>query len=504
MVEGWGVRPGHEECDRLIAELRRQVAALTEIVCEQQKTIEKQQKTIEEQAARIADLERQLRQDSSNSSKPPSSDPPSSPKRTRKKGTKRKPGGQPGHEGHARALVPVEQVDHQQDCLPSACSACGKKLKGVDSEPLRHQVTEVPPVTPHVSEYRLHQLECTCGCLTRADLPEGVPTGAFGPRLQALVVLFTGAYRVSKRNVVQLLDDCFGVRLSLGSIKRLESDACAALAAPVAEAQAYVQAHPHVHMDETGWRQAGRRAWLWTAGTSLVVVFALRFSRGSKVAKELIGEDYKGILISDRWSGYTWIPLSRRQLCWAHLKRDFQKIADVGGEVGAIGEGLQAQRKKLFSYWHRVRDGTLKRSTLRSYVSPIRAEVKALLRQGEACDDAKTAGMCKALLKTEQAMWTFVRVEGIEPTNNDAERALRHAVIWRKTSFGTQSHAGSVFVERVLTAVGTLRAQGRDVLDYLTATCTNALRGTPAPTLLPGAGASQSTPAVGQLATVAA
>jgi transposase len=217
-------------------------------------------------------------------------------------------------------------------------------------------------------------------------------------------------------------------------------------------------------------------------------VFALRFSRGSKVAKELIGENYKGIVISDRWSGYTWLPLKRRQLCWAHLKRDFQKIVEVGGEVGAIGEGLQAQRKKLFDHWHRVRDGTLKRSTFRSYVSPIRAEVKALLRQGKVCDHAKTAGMCKAILKAEQAMWTFVRVEGIEPTNNDAERALRHAVIWRKTSFGTQSDAGSEFVEGVLTAVGTLRAQGRNVLDYLTETCSNALHGTPAPSLLPHGG----------------
>ncbi len=330
-----------------------------------------------------------------------------------------------------------------------------------------------------------------------------MPRGAFGPRLQALVALLTGGYRVSKRNVVQLLDDCFGVSISVGSIKRLETDLCAALAAPVAEAQAYVQAHPHAHMDETGWRQAGRRAWLWTAVTSLVVVFALRFSRGSQVAKELVGEDYKGIVISDRWSGYTWLPLKQRQFCWAHLKRDFQKIVEVGGEVGAIGEGLQAERKKLFSYWHRVRDGTLKRSTFRSYVSPIRAKVKALLRQGEACDHAKIAGMCKKIRKAEQAMWTFVRVEGIEPTNNDAERVLRHAVIWRKTSFGTQSDAGSEFVERVLSVVGSLRAQGRNVLGYLTRTCSNALRGELAPSLLPRVG-DQPAIAVGQVARAVA
>jgi len=468
--------------------LREQVAALTALV--------------QEQAARIADLERQLGQNSSNSSKPPSSDPPGAkkPKPKRKKGRKRKPGGQPGHKGHTRDLLPVEEVDHVDDRRPPACAECGLKLRGTDPEPLRHQVTEVPPVKPHVTEYRLHQLQCSCGCWTRGELPEGVPSGAFGPRLQALVALFTGGYRISKRNVVQLLSDCFGVKISVGSIKRLEADLSTALAEPVAEAQAYVQAHPHVHMDETGWRQAGRRTWLWTAVTSMVVVFALRASRGSKVAKELVGEDYRGIVISDRWSGYSWVSLKQRQICWAHLKRDFQKLVDAEGEIEVIGEGLQAQRRKLFKHWHRVRDGTMTRSTFRRYVTPIRAKVKALLRQGAVCPDAKIAGMCGEILKVEQAMWTFVRVDGVEPTNNPAELALRHAVIWRKTSFGTQSDAGSEFVERVLTAVGTLRAQGRNVLDYLAETCSNALRSVPAPSLLPPARAQ----GVNQIAGAAA
>lgn len=466
-------RGDHRECDARIAKLEALVASLMQ--------------TVEEQAAEIKELKRRLGQDSSNSDKPPSTDPPHRPPRQKRERGQRKPGGQPGHDGHARELLPPEQVDEIHEHKPPACRGCGRRLRGNDPSPLRHQVTEVPPVKPTVVEHRLHTLDCACGQRTRAELPVGVPRGAFGPRLQALVGLLTGAYRVSKRNTLQLLSDCFGVQIALGSIKRLEDDLSVALAAPVEEAKEYVRSQPAAGMDETSWRQAGRKAWLWTAVTSLVVVFAIRFSRGSKVAKELVGEDYKGRIVSDRWSGYTWVSPKRRQLCWAHLKRDFQKIAEAGGELAAIGEALQDRRKQLFAWWHRVRDGTLRRSTFQTYVGPLRAEVKDLLRQGKACTDEKLSGMCGEILKLEVAMWTFVRVEGVEPTNNEAERALRHAVIWRKTSFGTQSEAGTVFVERILTAVSTLRLQQRSVLDYLAELCSAALQDRAGPSLLPPA-----------------
>lgn len=463
--KGKRIRRGdHRECDARIAKLEA---------------------LVEQLSAEVKELKRRLGQDSSNSDKPPSTDPPQRPPRQKRERGKRSPGGQPGHEGHARELLPPEQVDEIQEHKPSACGDCGRKLRGNDPAPLRHQVTEVPPVEPTVVEHRLHSLKCACGKRTRAELPTGVPTGAFGPRLQALVGLLTGAYRVSKRNTVQLLSDCFGVQIALGSIKRLEDDLSAALAVPVEEAKEYVRSQPAVGMDETSWRQAGRKAWLWTAVTSLVVVFVIRFSRGSKVAKELVGEDYKGRIVSDRWSGYTWVSPWRRQLCWAHLKRDFQKLAEAGGELAAIGEALQTRRKQLFAWWHRVRDGTLKRSSFQVYVGPLRAEVKDLLRQGKACTDERLSGMCREILKLEVAMWTFVRVEGVEPTNNDAERALRHAVIWRKTSFGTQSEVGTTFVERILTVVSTLRLQRRSVLDYLAEVCSAALEDRAGPSLLP-------------------
>ncbi|MBL4844222.1 MAG: IS66 family transposase [Planctomycetes bacterium] len=454
----------HRECDARIARLEALVAG---------------------QTAELKELKRRLGQDSSNSDKAPSTDPPGKPPKQKRKRGERKPGGQPGHEGRTRALLPPDEVDEIREHKPLACRDCGLKLGGSDLWPQRHQVTEVPPVKPTVVEHRLHSLKCPCGAATRADLPVGVPRGAFGPRLQALVGLLTGAYRISKRNTVQLLSDCFGVDIALGSIKRLEDDLSIALAAPVEAAKDYVRVQPVVGMDETGWSQAGKKAWLWTAVTNLVIVFTIRFSRGSKVAKGLVGEDYGGVVVSDRWSGYKWIPVKRRQFCWAHLKRDFQKIAESGGELAAIGEALQVQRKQLFKWWHRVRDGTLARSSFQTYVNPLRKEVCKLLRQGEACTEENLSGMCSEILKLEAAMWTFVRVAGVEPTNNESERALRHAVIWRKTSFGTHSEGGSTFVERILTVVASLRLQRRSVLDYLTEACEGALQGRVGPSLLP-------------------
>ncbi len=469
-------RADHRKCDARIAELTA--------------TLEKALKRIDELTAEVAELKRQLKQDSSNSDKPPSSDPPHRPARKKPGGGKRKPGGQPGHQGASRALLPPEQVDETRDHRPRNCDECGAKLTGADPSPLRHQVTEVPPVRPTVTEHRLHSLRCGCGATTQAGLPPGVPSGAFGARLTALVGLMTGAYRVSKRNTQQLLADCFGVRISLGSIKALEDNLSDALAGSVEEAGDYVRSEAtSVHMDETGWRVRGKKAWLWTAVTSLVAVFAIRFSRGSVVAKEILGLDYDGHLVSDRWSGYVWYSAERRQVCWSHLKRDFEKLVEAGGELGSLGEALQERRRQLFKWWHRVRDGTLTRTGLQRKVKPLRAEVVDLLRQAAVCTEQspKLAGMAKEISKLEACMWAFVDHPGVEPTNNAAERALRHAVIWRKTSFGTQSARGTAFVERMLTVVTSLRLQGRDVLDFLAESAAAALTAAGPPSLLPTA-----------------
>jgi transposase len=444
--------------------------------------------------AQLKILQAQLFQTSANSHQPPSSDPPDRVRVRVRELSTRPRGGQPGHRGTTRALLPVGEVDALHVCQPTHCAGCGSPLRGRDSSPLRHQVIELPSLKPTVSEYQLHALRCRCcGIVTRAPLPEGVPNRIFGPRLQALVAVLSGAYRLSKRNIQQLLADCFGVELALGSISALESATSEALQEPVAEARRFIQQQPVAHVDETGWREANDRAWLWTAVTQAVTVFLIRCSRGSQVAKELLSESFAGILVSDRWSGYRWVPIENHQLCWAHLIRDLRQIAEAGGSAAALGEALGMCARQLFHWWHRVRDGTLQRSSFCVYAVQLRIEVRALLREGALCDDSKGAALCRSLLQHEPALWTFIYHEGVEPTNNPAESALRPVVLWRKSSFGTQSRAGSDFVERILTVVATLRQQQRHVLTYVTAACQAALHGQPHPSLLP---ISESVPSV--------
>jgi transposase len=440
---------------------------------------------VETLASIVHTLQEQLNQTSRNSSRPPSSDPPQHGRPRRPRGERRR-GGQPGHPGSTRTLVPVEEVDEVVVLKPEQCTYCQAPLSGDDPKPWRHQVIEMPPIKPVVTEYQWHQLVCSvCGEVTRAPWPAGVPSGTYGPRVQATVSLYTGAYRLSKRTTQQVMDEVFGVPMSVGTISQLERATTAAVAAPVEEAHSYVHEQEVAHLDETSWRQGGKRAWLWVAVTSWVTVFVVRMSRGGHVARALLGETFSGILVTDRYSGYNWYPVRWRQLCWAHLLRDFEAMRGRGGRSEEIGDALLAQAHQMFAWWHRVREGTLKRSSFRSYMSPLRQEVERLLEAGSRCGVPKTEGTCRDILKRCEALWTFVQVEGVEPTNNAAERSIRPGVLWRKGSFGTQSAAGSRFVESMLTVVATLKQQQRNVLEYLTAACEAALRGEAAPSLLP-------------------
>jgi transposase len=430
-------------------------------------------------------LQEQLNQTSRNSSRPPSSDPPHRERPYRPRSTRRR-GGQPGHPGHTRTLVPVDEVDEVVVIKPAQCTRCQAPLSGEDPKPWRHQVIELPPIKPVVTEYQWHQVVCAaCGEVSRAPWPEGVPSGTYGPRVQATVALCTGAYRLSKRTTQQMMEEVFGVPMSVGTISPLEQATTEVLAAPVEEARTYVQAQAVAHLDETSWRQGDKRAWLWVAVTSWVTVFVVRLSRGGQVARELLGEQCGGILVTDRYSAYNWYPVRWRQLCWAHLLRDFAAMRARGGCSAEIGDALLAQAHQMFTWWHRVREGTLKRSTFRSYMTPLRREVERLLEAGSRCGVPKTAGTCRDILKRREALWTFVQVAGVEPTNNTAERSIRPGVLWRKGSFGTQSAEGSRFVESMMTMVATLKQQQRSVLAYLTTACEAALRGEAAPSLLP-------------------
>jgi len=450
------------------------------------RTLEEALAVIEQLVGRIGELEERLRQNSQNSSRPPSSDAPAVRRPEKRPPSGRKPGGQPGHEGHQRLLLPEENVDTIVPVKPGRCWRCGTGLHGSDPAPRRHQVTELPRVRPHVTEYQLHTLSCAqCGQRTAAALPGGVPAGAFGPRLEATVAVCTGVYHLSRRTTVGLLADLLGVDMALGTVSACEEAVSAAVAEPVAAAHAYVQQQDAVHADETGWCERRQRAWLWVMVSAWVTVFLVHRRRSTAAARALLGDLSRAILITDRWSAYRHWAVAQRQLCWAHLRRDFTAFTERGGAAARVGRAVLQDTDTMFARWHRVRDGTLTHRQFWLEMRPLRQRIEDQLRCGTVLADAKTAATCRDLLALRPALWTFIDLPGVEPTNNAAERALRPAVLWRRRSFGTHSAAGSRFAERLLTVAATLKQQGRNIVDYMTAACDASLHGTSAPSLLP-------------------
>ena len=446
-------------------------------------------------AAEVRDLKARLGQNSTNSSRPPSSDLPRGVQRptTRLSPSGRRAGGQPGHVGHFRALVSPERVDVVVDHWPDCCVGCALPLvaatsagQRADEDYVSHQVTELPSLRAVVTEHRVHRVVCPgCGATTRAVLPVEVPAGAFGPRMQATVATLSGRFRLSRREVAELSDTVLEAPLSVGSVTTLCQATSDALAAPVAEAVATLPHAVVVNADETPWKEGKARPWLWVAVTALVTVFRIASSRGSEVIKDLLGEDYQGTLGTDRYAGYAWLDVAYRQVCWAHLTRDFRALVDRGEPAAPLGTTALALIHQLFTAWHQFGAGTLDRAGLQATIGPIDEALAALLHAGQQHPDPQAAGLCRALLRLWPALWTFAEVAGVEPTNNIAERAVRPAVLWRKGSFGTRSAAGARFVERLLTVSATCKQHGLSVFAYLTDVCDAAQRGDQVPSLLP-------------------
>ena len=405
-----------------------------------------------------------LRKTPGNSSLPPSSahphakPPPDKPKSNRPRG------GQPGHEKHERALIPVAQCTLVLEHKPAACRRCGRELAGSDPAPLRHQVWELPEIRPLVTEHQLHRLHCSCcGVTTCSTLPPGVPTGQAGPRLIALVALLMGCFRQSKRRVALFLEQVLGQPCSPGWVVKLQNQATAALRPCYDELAAQLPDQACLGIDETPTKEAQAKAWLWTCVADTFTVFTLRTTRAATVLTELLGTAYGGVVNCDRAKMY--YSQKRLQWCWAHLKRDFQALIDSGdGTEKRLGHDLTRPTRKLFRLWARYRDGTLTRVGFQRLMKPIRQEIDALLLRGAFAG----IGMAEQLSNHRDWLWTFLEVDGVEPTNNASERALRHAVIWRKLSFGTQSQRGSRFVETLLTVVETCRQQSRNVFAFVT------------------------------------
>jgi len=451
--------------------------------------LEETQTRLSAALAENVELRARLAQNSQNSSKPPSSDPPGAKAPRKKKGRKkRKRGGQPGHKANFSAVP--EHVDHVHPYRASTCDHCEAEL--TDGELTgsceNHYVYELPPFQPIVHDHQCLDVRCTlCGKISSATLPPDVPRGAYDPSVQAMTALLRGELRQSIRQTSAVMTHVFHVPMSTGMVAKTQQQVSEALEAPFTEALEYAQAHDRVHADETGWRQDKKKAWLWVAVAGLVTAFLVRTSRSAAAAKDLLGACFGGILASDRWASYNWVSPSRRQLCWSHLRRDFKSFLDYGGDAQRLGERLLRQTKKMFRLWHRVRDGTLSRPEFQLAMAPVRRRVVALLEEGQGLSCRKVKGMCKQILKLQEALFTFVDHESVEPTNNAAERAVRFAVLWRKGSFGSDSERGSRFVERFLTVRATLRSQGRDLYTYLTRACTAALTGAKAPSVLPEA-----------------
>jgi len=436
--------------------------------------------------ALVAKLQEQLGQNSRNSHLPPSSDGPGAhSKKKRKSKTKRKRGGQKGHRGAHRQLLEPERVDEFIDLFPEVCLGCGASLpRLVDPDPRRHQLLDFVDGGAHVTEIRRHEVECRCGHGTRMSYRDAkIPASPFGPGLVAAVAVLTGVYHLSRRRAQSLLRELFGVELSLGAISAMEDRASAALEPAVAEAQHEVEAAAVKHADATSWVRAGELMSLWVLASATVTVYRILADGCRETIEPLFGA-CKGILVSDRATVFGFWLMAMRQICWAHLLRKFVSFSERAPPARDIGDTLLGYTALVFEYWHGYVDGKLTRAELDHFIAPVRQQFEATLARAVAADIKGLSGSCANILAHAEALWTFVSHEGVEPTNNHAERELRAFVLWRKRSFGSRSERGERFAERVMTVVHTLRKRGAAVLEFLVASVGARLEGAPPPSLL--------------------
>jgi transposase len=426
------------------------------------------ERQIHELRQEVAELRRQIGRNSGNSSVPPSANPPWAPRPVAKKPTGRRPGGQPGHKGFFRKLLPTEQVDHVVQHKPTACAHCAAKLPENANWQLlgRHQVTELPKPAVEVTEHQAYGCRCEkCGRLTEAQIPEELTRSVLGPRLSAAVAFFSSRVHGSRRAVEEVLEEILGAPIALGTVSNREREMTQALAEPYRQAKAAVRKAPAKNVDETGWKGAGR--YLWVAATRRLAVFHLDPCRNRDAMRMLLGNKVRGTICTDRYGVYGEVPLEQRAICWAHLKRDFQQCLERGGASEAIGRAGVGLCKSVSRLWHRFRGRQITRESLAGRIVPLRKRMQSLLKRGVGLQVKGTSGFCREVLAVEPALWTFATVRGIEPTNNHAERMLRPAVMWRKQSLGSHSVRGCRFVERMMTVVQTLKLRGRSVMDYL-------------------------------------
>lgn len=415
-------------------------------------------------------LKEQLAINSQNSSLPPSKDWKKKKKRKSNHHSSGRPsGGQPGHPGHFRTLVEPSEVDTIVKCeLPTQC-ACGGEIESSESYQ-RHQVYELPEIKLHITEYQLMKGRCRCCCQQHvAPLPEGVSSGITGARLTSMMSLLISKYQLSRRGAQELLQEYFNFKVSLGTIFNKQRLVNEVLKKPVEGILAAIQKSLVVHSDETSHREKSEPGWMWTLATEQLAYFEMMKSRGKKALNQLLGP-FEGILVSDRYVVYNAVSSDNRQMCWSHLKRDFTRLSEKSDSIIArIGKELLVEEKSLFHHWYRFKQEKITRDELIRICEPIRRRVGECLEKGTYTDPTlRTVRMCENLLKHFDALWTFLSVEGVEPTNNHAERCLRPWVIWRKKYFGTRSTYGSEYVGRSASLIMTSKLQNKNPFEYLT------------------------------------
>jgi len=461
--------------------------AVVEVLLRMDRQIQQLGERVARQDERIAQLERRLNRNSRNSSAPPSSDPPTGTPKGGKDSSGRKRGGQPGHEGSGRELLPACAVEEIIEHWPARCG-CGHVFSGDErrsvGEPARHQIEELPAMTVKVIEHRAQRVRCPeCGGRARGELPNEVTSSVFGPRLQAAVAVLSVRNRVSRRDVVELAEELFSARISTGTVEAILARASEALAEPYEDLLAHVRDARALNVDETGWRTAGERRALWGAFTERHALFAVAPDRHEDHAKRLLAHT-TAIVTSDRWWAYAHLPLARRQLCWAHLKRDFAAHAEGLAAEQEFGQAGLELCERVFWAWE-VFQHTRERRELKLTIRQLQRQYKPIIRAyaSKRARNKRCRGMARNLLKAWPALWTFTSHKNVEPTNNHAERALRSAVIYRKLSLGSQSKGGERRIERLLSAHTTCRLQRRSLYAYLTELFTAHARGDPAPLL---------------------
>ena len=491
-------QPSREQLSRDNERLLQENEELRRKVAERDKELADAEKQIADAEKQIADLERQLalrRQNSTNSSKPPSSDGLAGDQRPRgrKRKSRRKPGAQPGHAGHYRRLVPTAQVSALEVRLPTQCRHCGKRLpqdprKGMwQGEPRRHQVTEIPPLLPHITEYQFPNVVCGhCGKTTRAPLSKDL-AGYFGPQLAALIAYLTVVCRLPRRVVEALLAQVLGIEISLGSTQKCWEEASQAVAAPCQELERQLKNEPVLNADETGWRTNGAKRFLWVFVAARYVVYTVAATRSSKVLIRLLGAVFQGILCSDRFSAYLKYHQGKAQFCWAHLKRNLLGMVEFtkSSAVERFCRDALAQHARLFRLWHKFCGGQIDRSQLILRSIPIQKRFVELAERHLDSQHREVRNLATALFEYNERLFTFLEEEGVEPTNNSAERALRMGVQWRKICFGNRSAAGELATARLLTVAETCDLQQVNTLSYVAAAIACHRRRQPVASLLP-------------------